>query len=128
MIISIETTAKRAVLDITQNVVDKLRIDAGLVHVFAQHTTVGLAVADLDPGADQDYLEAIEKLVPEGPYRHPHNPEHMPDHIASVLLQTDVTVPVRAGSLSLGNWQRLVLFEFDGPRTRKLVITQISSV
>ena len=56
------------------------------------------------------------------PCRH-HDPAHMPAHIASSLVGPSVTIPVRAGKLVLGTWQRIILIELDGPKTRKLVIT-----
>ncbi len=55
-------------------------------------------------------------------YRHPHNPEHVGDHIMSSLIGASVLVPVRGGELVLGTWQRVVLIELDGPRERNLVL------
>jgi secondary thiamine-phosphate synthase enzyme len=55
-------------------------------------------------------------------YRHPHDPSHVPDHILSTLIGTSLSVPVEDGKLRLGKWQRVVLFEFDGPQEREVVV------
>ena len=60
-------------------------------------------------------------------YRHPHNPEHAPDHILSSLIGTTLTLPVEAGSLVLGTWQRVILVELDGPRQRELKLHFLKS-
>ncbi|OGG80504.1 hypothetical protein A3A39_00280 [Candidatus Kaiserbacteria bacterium RIFCSPLOWO2_01_FULL_54_13] len=121
----VKTKAKREVVDITDTVnelLDKEKTEDGLVHLFLTHTTAALATADLDPGGtDQDYLDALEKMVPKLAYRHPHDPSHMPDHILSTLIGTALTMPVQDGKLVLGTWQRVALFEFDGPRERKII-------
>ena len=122
----VKTKKKREVVDITsevQGVVEKSKGE-GVCHVFVMHTTAALATADLDAGGtDLDYLDAFEKLVPKLGYRHPHDPAHMPDHILSTLIGTSLSLPVRNGRLVLGTWQRVVLFEFDGPRERSVVVS-----
>lgn len=124
--LTIKTKKKREVVDITDDVQSVVGIEGkdGLCHVFVMHTTAALATADLDEGGtDLDYLDALEKIVPKLEYRHPHDPAHMPDHILSTLIGTSLTLPVREGKLLLGTWQRVVLFEFDGPRERTVVVT-----
>lgn len=126
----IKTSRKDEVIDITDqlnNELRKLQIEKGICHIFLQHTTAGLAVVDLDAGGtDLDYLAAFRAIVPSLKYRHPHNPQHMPDHILSALIGTSLTVPVLNGQLALGTWQRLVLFEFNGPRQCQIIITCLS--
>lgn len=129
-------------VDITDEVQKILPADlGGVAHLFVKHTTAALTVADLDPGGtDQDYLDALEEMVPKFrrsdeisevgipteasglQYRHPHDPAHMPDHILSALIGVSLTIPVESGKLVLGTWQRVVLFELDGPRERTVVV------
>lgn len=123
--IKIETNKKREVIDITENISNELSKDTKLVNVFVTHSTAALATAELDPGSDQDYLDAYEKLIPKLKYRHPHDPEHMPDHILSTTIGASLTIPVINRKLALGTWQRLVLIEFDGPRLRNILITEL---
>ncbi len=125
MKLTIKTQNKREVVDITDQVneeVSKQKFKDGVCNLFVTHTTAALTTADLDPGTDQDYLAAFEKLVPKLEYTHPHNPSHMPDHILSSLIGTSLSLPVENGKLVLGTWQRVILIEFDGPRERELVI------
>jgi secondary thiamine-phosphate synthase enzyme len=68
-------------------------------------------------------LDAFTTMVPDLDYRHPHNPAHTPDHILATMLGPSVTVPVENGQLILGTWQRVVLFEFDGPRSRQVIVS-----
>ena len=91
--------------------------------MFILHTTAALTIADLDPGTDLDLLDAFEAIVPKLNYRHPHNPRHTPDHILSALIGTSLSVPVRKGELLLGQWQRLIVVELDGPLERELALT-----
>jgi len=119
----VTTSQKDQVVDITSEVQSHLEADEGVCTVFAAHTTCAVTTADLDPGTDLDMLEAFRKLLPEMRYRHPHDPSHTPDHILATLLGPSVTVPVHAGRLVLGVWQRIVLIELDGPRERELYVT-----
>jgi secondary thiamine-phosphate synthase enzyme len=122
--LSIKTHEKREIIDITDAVQSTLRKnDIGVCHLTVLHTTAALTTADLDPGTDLDMLDAFEALIPKLSYRHPHDPSHVPDHILSALIGTSVTQPVENGRLVLGTWQRIVLVELDGPRTRNIVVT-----
>lgn len=122
-------TTKRAkeVIDITTQINEILSGKKdGLVNLFILHTTTALTVADLDDGGtDLDYLDAFEKIIPRLHYHHPHNPEHMPDHILSATVGCSLTLPFQEGSLLLGMWQKVVLMEFDGPRQRKIIVSTL---
>jgi secondary thiamine-phosphate synthase enzyme len=122
--LSIKTHKKREIIDITAVIQSALKSDVtGVCHLTVLHTTAALTTADLDPGTDLDMLDAFEALIPKLRYRHPHDPTHVPDHILSALIGTSVTQPVDNGKLVLGTWQRIVLVELDGPRTRSVVVT-----
>lgn len=122
--LSIKTHAKREIVDITDEVQSALKTDkSGVCHLTVLHTTAALTTADLDPGTDLDMLDAFNALIPKLRYRHPHDPEHVPDHILSALIGTSVTQPVEKGKLVLGTWQRIVLVELDGPRSRNVVVS-----
>jgi secondary thiamine-phosphate synthase enzyme len=125
--IKIKTRKKREVLDITKSVEALLHKNhaqaTGICNLLILHTTAALTTADLDPGTDLDMLDAFEAMIPKLHYRHPHNPEHVPDHILSALIGTSVALPFEHGTLILGTWQRIVLIELDGPRERELVVS-----
>lgn len=108
--ITISTKKPKQVIDITEKIEDILSShqDASLCNIFLMHTTAALTVADMDPGADLDMLNAFDKIVPKLKYCHPHNPAHMPDHILSAIIGTSLTLPIQNGKLVLGTWQRVV--------------------
>ncbi|HEX6510665.1 MAG TPA: secondary thiamine-phosphate synthase enzyme YjbQ [Chloroflexota bacterium] len=121
--LKVRTSRKDQVVDITPEVQAALEAADGLCTVFAAHTTCAVTTADVDPGTDLDYLEALRKLLPAIRYRHPHDPSHTPDHILATLIGPSVSVPVAGGKLVLGTWQRIVLIEFDGPREREVYVS-----
>ena len=124
--LEIKTGKNKEVVDITQKIAEKLTIKSGLINVFVLHTTCSVCIAELDPGTDQDYLDAIEEIAPKIKYRHAHNPQHAPDHIMSSMVGASLTVPVENGNLVLGTWQSIVLIELNGPKPRKIYLTELA--
>ena len=125
MEIIVKTSKQKEIIDLTDKINSFLIKESskdGLCHMFVAHTTCAITTADLDPGTDLDFLEAIKKMFPEGKYRHPHDPDHVGEHIMSSIIGSSVIVPVKDGKLVLGTWQQVVLVELSGPRERKLII------
>lgn len=125
LIFKIQTRKKREVVDITQRINYLLKNqhkENGLIYLFALHTSCALTTADLDPNTDLDYLDVFEKIVPPLKYRHPHNPEHFPDHFLSSIVGVSLILPFENKNLILGTWQRLILIEFNGPKERNIYI------
>jgi secondary thiamine-phosphate synthase enzyme len=120
--LTVATKQKRQVIDITEQISKHLPAGEGMLTVFVAHTTAAITTADLDPGTDLDLLDALKALLPDLPWRHPHNPAHAPDHLLSSIVGPAVSVPFQNGQLSLGTWQRIILIEFDGPRERTIVV------
>lgn len=126
MQLSIQTTKKDEVIDITreiENVLQQQSVENGIINLFVEHTTCALTVMDLDYGTDLDFLDAIRGMIPKLPYRHPHNPSHVPDHILSSIIGMEVSLPFRDKQLIMGTWQNIVLVELDGPRDRTIYTT-----
>ncbi len=124
--ITVTTRKKDQVVDITETIETHLRnrpATDGVCVVFAAHTTCALTTADLDPGTDQDLLNALRHLLPQLSYRHPHDPSHAPDHLLSSLIGPSVAIPYQNHKLLLGTWQRVILVELDGPRQRTVHIS-----
>ena len=122
MTIQIKTYHKKEVIDITDKIGRELEGD-GLLNVFIKHSTAAVSIADLDPGSDTDLLTALSKMTPIANWNHPHDPEHYPDHLWSSLIGCNLTIPYQSGRLALGEWQRVILIELDGPKDRELVLT-----
>jgi secondary thiamine-phosphate synthase enzyme len=126
--LTIRTQQKDQIVDITEVVSDYVHRSAknetGLCTLFVAHTTAALTTADLDPGTDLDFLEALRRILPNDiHYRHPHDPSHTPDHILSSIIGPSLVIPYSNKRLLLGVWQSIVLVELDGPRQRTLHIS-----
>jgi secondary thiamine-phosphate synthase enzyme len=124
--LKVKTKKAREIVDITDDVgklISKIKLQDGLCFLFVLHTTAALTTADLDPGTDLDMLDAFDAIIPKLNYRHPHDPEHVPEHILATLIGASVSAPFHDGELVLGTWQRIVLVEMSGPRTREIVVS-----
>lgn len=100
----------------------------GLLHIFIQHTSAGLAINEnYDPTVRKDLNRAFDLLAPENQPFYTHTlegPDDMPAHIKSILCGSSVSIPIVGGRLGLGTWQGIYLCEFrnqGGPR--KIVLT-----
>lgn len=125
MKLQVSTKEKREVVDITSQIQDLLPSQDGLVNVFVKHTTAAITAADLDPGTDKDLLDFLDSLVPDIKWRHPHNPQHAPDHLLASLIGPGIMVLAKNGQLQMGAWQRIILIELNGPRQRDIEVTFI---
>lgn len=102
-------------------------LDTGLLTIWCKHTGASLLVqANADDDVKADILAFFDDLVPNkrGRYRHkPEQPDNAPSHLRALLGQAQISVPVRNGSLPLGNVQSLYLFEHrETPKTRRLLV------
>ena len=137
------TGQRREFVRITEDVADAVReagISEGMVLVSAMHITAGVWVNDDEPGIQADALEWLDKLAPPswqpaesevarellpnpGDYRHHRGGEDNGDaHLKNLLVHHQVIVPVTGGELDLGPWQQIFYCEFDGRRSKRLVI------
>lgn len=123
--LTIKTKDNRQVVDITDQVQKMVDKTAKAIVVYVAHTTCAVTTADLDPGTDLDLLDAVWGMIPKLKYRHPHDPSHVPAHLASSIIGPSITVPVADGKLVLGTWQRIILVELDGPRERDLAVVNL---
>jgi thiamine phosphate synthase YjbQ (UPF0047 family) len=138
-----KTEQRRELVRITEDVqqaVDEAGIDEGMVLVSAMHITAGVWVNDDEPGIHEDALEWLDKIAPpswkepqkdvarellpdDGDYRHHRGGEDNGDaHLKNLLVHHQVVLPITAGRLDLGPWQQVFYCEFDGRRSKRLVI------
>jgi secondary thiamine-phosphate synthase enzyme len=123
----LQTPARDAMIDITARVaraVADAGVREGAVTVYVPHTTAAVTVNEnADPDVVHDILAALDKAVPwrEDFYRH--NEANSAAHVKSSLVGCSATVPVVEGRLVLGVWQAIFFCEFDGPRSRQVVVT-----
>jgi thiamine phosphate synthase YjbQ (UPF0047 family) len=137
------TRNRREFVRITDDVraaVEEAGIQEGMALVSAMHITAGVWINDNEPGILADALEWLDKLAPPtwrspandvaealtpdgGDYRHHRTGEDNGDaHFKNLLVHHQVIVPVTAGRLDLGPWQEVFYAEFDGGRSKRLII------
>jgi len=123
----IRSQRKYEMLDITRQVADivrRSRAAEGICSVYVTHATAAVVINENDdPNVCEDVLDALDKLIPEGVWRHDRVDGNAAAHIKSAILGPGETVPVRDGRLVLGTWQAIMLVELDGPRDRRVVVT-----
>jgi len=103
------------------------QIADGLLTCFVRHTSASVVIQEnADPDVLRDLGGFMDRLVSrdEKLYRHTtEGADDMPSHIRSMLTQSTLSIPVRAGKMALGAWQGLYLFEHrDAPHDREVVL------
>lgn len=121
----VTTRQREQLIDVTaavQAAVQRSGVQNGACQVYSPHTTAGVTIQEnADPDVVRDLLMALDQMVPASlPFRHSEG--NSTAHIKTVLTGSSVTAPVRDGRLVLGTWQGLYFCEFDGPRTRRMLI------
>lgn len=103
------------------------KIQTGQITVHVQHTSASLVIQEnADPGVRRDFEKFFARLVPDGDALFTHTAEgddDMPAHIRTALTAVNVTIPVVRGSLALGTWQGIYLWEHrTHPHRRRVVM------
>ena len=123
----IRTKAKREMIDLTARVADIVagaEVSEGLCSVYTPHATAAIVVNENDdPNVCVDVLDALDRLIPAGIWRHDRVDGNAASHIQAAILGPGETIPVQDGKLMLGTWQAIMLVELDGPRERRVVVT-----
>ncbi len=120
------TSAHCSMTDITNEVGQYVQAHAadgwqdGFVCVYSPHTTCAVTINEgFDPDVQRDISTFLSKLIPaDSGFRHSEG--NSDAHVKTALVGASCLVPVIAGKMALGQWQRVFLCEFDGPRTRTL--------
>ena len=122
----IRTTTKREMIDLTARVAEivaRADVAEGLCSVYTPHATAAIVINENDdPNVCVDVLDALDRLVPAGVWRHDKVDGNAASHIQATILGPGETIPVHAGKLLLGRWQAVMLVELDGPRDRRVVV------
>ena len=122
---TVRTDTRCEMIDITDKVATFVResgLRYGICHVFVPHTTAAVTINEnADPDVPRDILDSLDRVVPlSNRYRHAEG--NAAAHVKASLLGASQTVFVENGRLVLGTWQSLFFCEFDGPRTREVLV------
>jgi len=128
--ISVQTHSRFEMIDITasvQKVICEGKIESGICLVYTPHTTAAVTINEnADPDVPCDILAALDRAVPlSANYRHAEG--NSAAHVKSSLVGASEMVIIENGRLVLGTWQSIFFCEFDGPRTRKVVVKFITA-
>jgi secondary thiamine-phosphate synthase enzyme len=128
--LSLQTRSRFEMIDITagvQKAVSEEKIESGICLIYTPHTTAAVTINEnADPDVPRDILAALDKAVPlSANYRHAEG--NSASHVKSSLVGASELVIIENGRLVLGTWQSIFFCEFDGPRTRKVIIKVLSS-
>ena len=123
--ISVRTTSHTQFLNIDgiiSNAVAETGVQDGICHVFVPHTTAGVTINEnADPDVTADMIQALERAVPWNAH-YAHAEGNAAAHVKASMMGFSQAVPIRGGRLAFGTWQSLYFCEFDGPRTRKVLV------
>lgn len=126
-------THRQGTYEITDQARNALResgLTKGTLTVFCRHTSCSLVLMEnADPSARHDLEAFLNRLVPDNDPHFTHTyegPDDMPSHIKTALTRSSETIPFSDGTLLLGTWQGIFLWEHrTAPHSRSLIITAV---
>jgi secondary thiamine-phosphate synthase enzyme len=107
-----------------------LRIREGFVNLFSMHTTCTVFINEWQVALRSDIKKFLEAMVArDAEYMH-NDPDHSDcdrmnadSHLRAILLGHSLTLQISGGEVVLGQWQRILMAELDGPRARTLRVS-----
>ncbi len=128
--LAVPTEQRVELIDLTSRVMDLVRgfgIREGLVSLWSMHTTCGLFINEYQTALLSDIKRFLEQTVARDAEWMHNDPKHSDcdrmnadSHLRALLLGHSLTLQVSGGEVVLGQWQRILMAELDGPRTRSL--------
>ncbi len=123
---SISTKQRNQMIDITGQIrsfVSQSGISNGDVIVYCPHTTAAISINEnADPSVPHDILLTLEELLPHHRPGYRHSEGNSDAHCKSSLIGCSEQILIKDKSLNLGTWQGIFFCEFDGPRSRKVML------
>jgi len=120
-----ETESQMEMIDVTAGIrrlVKETGVTRGVCHLYVPHTTAAITINEnTDPNVRKDMIRELLKTIPlQDGYLHAEG--NAAAHILSSLLGASQSVFVENGKLVLGTWQAIYFCEFDGPRSRTVLL------
>ena len=117
-----------ALVDLTDTVMTHVRqsgVREGIISLWSMHTTSTLFINESQKALETDITRFLEETVARDKYYLHNDPDHSDcdrqnadAHLRALLLGHSMTLQISGGELVLGQWQRVMMAELDGPRTR----------
>jgi secondary thiamine-phosphate synthase enzyme len=123
--INIKTHSRVEFQDITVKVRDIVKsssVQSGVCYVYVPHTTAAVMINEhADPDVVEDIGAQLDSIAPQhNKYRHVEG--NSPAHIKASLIGESKVVLIEYGEMMLGTWQGIFFCEFDGPRSRSVMV------
>ncbi|MBN1694989.1 YjbQ family protein [candidate division WOR-3 bacterium] len=129
-VITISTDRREALYDITKQVaecVNESKVKSGFVNVYAQGATSAIMIQEnWDESVQQDVVDLLRKLIPQGIWKHDVQDENADSHLKAGIVGPSETIPIVEGKLGLSTWQNIFFCEFDGPRNSRNILVTVS--
>ena len=116
--------------DLTDRVMARVRalpVKEGSINLFSTHTTCTVFINEMQKALLADIRTFLERVVDSSEAWRHNDPElsacerrNADSHLRALLLGHSLTLQISGGEVVLGQWQRILLAELDGPRTRTL--------
>jgi secondary thiamine-phosphate synthase enzyme len=107
----------------TRSMVSTRGIKNGSLFLYVPHTTAGITINEsADRNVVHDILADLDRLFPRRQSYYRHAEGNSASHMKASLMGSSVRVMIQDGDLVLGTWQGIFLCEFDGPRTRRVIV------
>ena len=126
----VQTDRRVELVDITDVVMDLVRkcgVREGMASLWSMHTTCALIINEAQKALHADITRVLEEMVDRDAEWMHNDPEHSDcdrmnadSHLRAMLLGHSVTLQISGGELVLGQWQRVIVAEMDGPRARSI--------
>jgi secondary thiamine-phosphate synthase enzyme len=130
--LTFNTDTRRAFINITplvRKIIEKSTIKEGLCLINAMHITASVFINDDEEGLHSDYDDWLERLAPHAPtdrYRHNETGEDNADaHLKRQIMGREVIVAITDGKIDFGPWEQIFYGEFDGRRSKKVLVKVI---
>ncbi len=126
---TINTVGFTDIIDITKNVKNVVythSLKNASVLIYVAGSTSSITTMEFEPGLLVDLPEALEKIAPAGATYHHDETWHDGNgsaHVRASIIGNSTTIPLIEGALQLGQWQQIVLIDFDNkPRSRSIYV------
>ena len=128
--IEVDTTGRTELVDLTDTVMAFVRrsgVKEGQLSLWSMHTTCTVFINESQQALESDILAFLQDVVAPNKYYKHNDPDHSDcdrrnadSHLRALLLGHSVTMQISGGEVVIGQWQRVLCGEMDGPRTRTL--------
>ncbi len=122
-----ERMAFRNITPQLDQIVEKSGVQEGLLLCNAMHITASVFINDDEPGLHEDYKKWLEGLAPfdASPQRYKHNrtgEDNADAHMKRQVMGREVVIAITKGKLDFGPWEQVFYGEFDGRRSKRVLV------